>query len=241
MEHYERIDPEDKEVLSVTRLSHFERYNLAAKLLQPGSIALDAACGLGYGTDKLSRKASFAWGIDRNADAIELCRKRYGNGKVDFVVSDVWNLPFADSSIDSVVGMEMIEHIEHPGKFLAEANRVLRSKGTLFISTPYGNNTILPDGSAFSHYHIKEYRRNEMESLLEDNGFKVKKVYGQYVILGSLMKLMNKKIAPVSNVNSGSTQSIMEKLPFFAEIFSRHYPVLKRTSKNMFYYSVKSD
>lgn len=145
MQHYERIDPENKDILSITRLGHIERYT-ATKLIQPNSTVLDAACGCGYGTERLSRKADLAIRIDTDIDTIELCREKYKmNGNIDFLVSNVEEIPFNDLYFDSVVGMEMIEHIEHPERFVSEANRVLNHNGSLLISTPHGDNTLLSD------------------------------------------------------------------------------------------------
>ena len=75
--------------------------------------------------------------------------------------------------------------------------------------------------------------------MLFNSGFEIQQTYGQYIILGALMKLTRNKVKPVSNIKAGSVQSVMERIPFFAEVFSRHYPMLKSTSKNMFYYAVK--
>lgn len=78
-----------------------------------------------------------------------------------------------------------------------------------------------------------------MEEMLQDNGFDVIQTYGQYIILGAIMKLTKNKVEPISNVKAGGAQSLMERIPFFAEIFSKHYSFLKSTSKNMFYHAVK--
>lgn len=240
MQHYERMDPENQDILSITRLGHLERYKLATKLIPHHSVVLDAACGCGYGTEMLSRKSSLAIGIDRDPDSINLCKQKYKmNRSIDFLVSNVGELPFDDSFFDSVVGMEMIEHIENPERFASEAHRVLKHNGSLLISTPYGDNTLLPDGKPFSQYHVTEYTQKEIEEMLQDYGFDVVQTYGQYIILGTIMKLTDNKVEPISNVKAGGTQSLMEKIPFFAKVFSKHYPILKSTSKNMFYHAVR--
>ena len=240
MQHYEREDIQEKDILSITRLGHIERYNLANKLIASGSVVLDAACGCGYGTEILSRKTSYVIGIDRNTDAIRLCQERYGEiSNIKFLVADIRDLPFSGSSFDFVVGIEMIEHIHEPEKFVTESSRVLKPKGSLLVSTPYGDNTLLHDSKPFSQYHVKEYRQSEIEELLSDSGFEILQTYGQYIILGAIMRLINGRVKPISNVNAGGIQSIMEKMPFFAEVFSKHSPILKSTSKNMFYHAVK--
>lgn len=45
-------------------------------------------------------------------------------------------LPFKEGEFDAVVCIDGIEHIENPFAFIRECNRVLKSNGTLVISTP---------------------------------------------------------------------------------------------------------
>ncbi len=45
-------------------------------------------------------------------------------------------LPFEDNAFDAMVCIEGIEHIENPHLLAREANRILKKKGMLYISTP---------------------------------------------------------------------------------------------------------
>jgi 2-polyprenyl-3-methyl-5-hydroxy-6-metoxy-1,4-benzoquinol methylase len=45
-------------------------------------------------------------------------------------------LPFADGTFDRVLATEILEHLDHPGLLLGECLRVLRPRGTLFLTTP---------------------------------------------------------------------------------------------------------
>ncbi len=45
-------------------------------------------------------------------------------------------LPFEDNAFDAMVCIEGIEHIENPCLLAREANRILKKKGVLYISTP---------------------------------------------------------------------------------------------------------
>ena len=48
---------------------------------------------------------------------------------------DPW--PYDDASFDLVIASEVIEHLtQDPMHVISEANRVLSSKGKLFITTP---------------------------------------------------------------------------------------------------------
>ncbi len=49
--------------------------------------------------------------------------------------ADAEQLPFPDGSFDTVVASECIYYLDHPERFIAEANRVLRPGGRLLISS----------------------------------------------------------------------------------------------------------
>ncbi len=52
-------------------------------------------------------------------------------------------MPFADGAFDVVVVVDMLEHVEHEGAFVAELARVLRPGGRLVVNTPHARNTAL--------------------------------------------------------------------------------------------------
>lgn len=53
------------------------------------------------------------------------------------VYADASILPFLDQSFDTVVCLEVLEHLRHPATALREAARVLRPEGRLIVSTPF--------------------------------------------------------------------------------------------------------
>lgn len=52
------------------------------------------------------------------------------------LVADAQRLPFADSSFDNIVMLDVLHHIEYPRLFLAEAQRVLRPGGRIVMVEP---------------------------------------------------------------------------------------------------------
>jgi SAM-dependent methyltransferase len=52
------------------------------------------------------------------------------------VAADAQNLPFADASLDNVVAVDALHHIEYPRRFFAEAVRVLRVGGRIILLEP---------------------------------------------------------------------------------------------------------
>jgi SAM-dependent methyltransferase len=51
-------------------------------------------------------------------------------------VDEDGTLPYQDQSIDVAYGVELVEHMENPGRFFKEAARVLKPGGDLIITTP---------------------------------------------------------------------------------------------------------
>lgn len=53
------------------------------------------------------------------------------------VHGDAQCLPFRDSSFDSVLALDVLEHLRNPGEAMREIQRVLRPGGTLIVQTPF--------------------------------------------------------------------------------------------------------
>lgn len=51
-------------------------------------------------------------------------------------VVDAHALPFADGAVDSIVGIDVLHHVQYPVRFLAEAERVLTPGGRVVLVEP---------------------------------------------------------------------------------------------------------
>lgn len=90
---------------------------------------------------------------------------------------------FSAKFFDTITAAEVIEHLEHPARFLRAARTVLKDKGTLFISTPnpyypptfFANVFFLrPEKTAHNThdpYHINLFTYRNMVTLLEHCDF----------------------------------------------------------------------
>lgn len=45
--------------------------------------------------------------------------------------------PIQDNSFDEIIAKHIIEHLDHPQKFIKELHRILKPGGTIFIETPH--------------------------------------------------------------------------------------------------------
>jgi 2-polyprenyl-3-methyl-5-hydroxy-6-metoxy-1,4-benzoquinol methylase len=97
---------------------------------------LDVGCGEGYVLEALRAAGVTAelTGVDRSVDAVEAARRRLGDD-VDLRVADVATLDADDERYDLVLAIEVLEHLEDPGRLLELA--AARSRGAVLVSVPW--------------------------------------------------------------------------------------------------------
>ena len=130
-----------------------------------GLEVVDMACGEGYGTAALARRAARVTGVDANPEAYEHARLKYSAPGVRFV-RDLIDRYHEDC--DAVVFLQTIEHVENPEAVLAHLREMLRPGGTAYVSTP-NVLTLAPAGAERSDnpWHVREYRPEEFRALCE--------------------------------------------------------------------------
>jgi SAM-dependent methyltransferase len=130
-----------------------------------GLDVVDMACGEGYGTDVLARRAARVTGVDANPEAHEHARLKYSRPGVRFARALVEGF---DEPCDAVVFLQTIEHVQNPAEILEHFRSMLRPGGVAFVSTP-NVLTLAPEGAEKSGnpWHVKEYRAAEFRELCE--------------------------------------------------------------------------
>lgn len=157
---------------SITYGEHLSRYMSVTDIVK-GKNVLDAACGVGYGTQLLAKSASSVTGVDYSEDAIAYAKEHYSSKNVSFDVSDATKMPYKDASFDVVISFETIEHIHNPTAFVKEVRRVLKPGGVFVVSTP--NDDEFTEGNV---YHVHEFDLKEMNKVV-GGAFKNVKLYFQ--------------------------------------------------------------
>jgi 2-polyprenyl-6-hydroxyphenyl methylase/3-demethylubiquinone-9 3-methyltransferase len=103
--------------------------------VQAGERVLDVGCGEGSFAAELARAGAHVVGIDVAEEPLRRARARHPELDLRLVDGEgPWDL--ADASFDAVWAGEVIEHVADTAAWLSEARRVLRSGGSLLVSTP---------------------------------------------------------------------------------------------------------
>ena len=94
---------------------------------------LDIGCGTGDLVIAFQRLSVNAMGLDINKRAL-LFASRLGSGFQCADIEKSW--PIKDNTVDILTALEVLEHLHNPSHFIAEARRILRPGGFVFITTP---------------------------------------------------------------------------------------------------------
>jgi len=143
---------------------------------------LDIGCGAGFYTGRILKRnlpRLKVYGIDISRKAIKLARRDYP--KIEFKSASAYDLPFADNFFDAILINCVLEHLQKPDYALQEASRVLKPNGILFSITPIeGDRAVFFQNQKLTkkiHGHVQRFNREELISILNRNGFIVKRYY----------------------------------------------------------------
>lgn len=195
---------------------------------------LDAGCGSGeFGVAVKKSFNTKVYGIDINKEAIKKSSK---NGLIARIADVEKKWPYKNEFFDSVLFIQMIEHLVNPDFFLTESKRVLKKNGLLIITTPnlaawfnriillFGYQPFFTEvstvdktlGLSFTRNltpnrkplgHLRVFTLRALIELLEMHGFEIVKVKGSTV--SYLPKYMNPIDWVFSNFPSIATDLVI--------------------------------
>jgi len=130
----------------------------------PGSLVLEAGCGVGAQTVALAQRSPGARivSVEISSESLTAAQERIraaGLANVAFQEADIYTLPFPAEHFDHVFVCFVLEHLSRVAEALGCLTRVLRPSGTLTVIE--GDH-----GSAYFHPD-SEYARRTVECLVE--------------------------------------------------------------------------
>lgn len=156
-----------------------------------GKSVLDLGCGGGFMSEALARRGAHVIGVDPSAPAIAIAKKHAeASGlAIDYRVGAGEGLQVAGSSVDIVVCVDVLEHVENLDSVIDEVRRVLKPGGLFLFDTINRNGLatlvmvtfaetllrLLPQGT---HDPARFIKPAELTDSLEQRGFTVVPVKG---------------------------------------------------------------
>ncbi|OGM02173.1 hypothetical protein A2115_01525 [Candidatus Woesebacteria bacterium GWA1_41_8] len=147
-----------------------------------GSV-LDLGCGGGAVTRTLARRLPNHkfYGIDISPNAIKKAKEIPSN--INFRQANAANLPYPRSYFSAVISLEVLEHLQNVRKVLEEVNRVLKTGGYFYFSTPLEGDSATLYGLLRNNFgydphlplygHVQKFSYNSLVDKLSKAGFGV--------------------------------------------------------------------
>jgi SAM-dependent methyltransferase len=141
------------------------RYRFACGHVR-GCTVLDIACGTGYGSRMLldDGGARRAVAADIAPEGLAVARRFAERGRLAVLRTSALHIALGDATVDAVVSLETLEHVDRPEDFLREIRRVLKPGGVAVISTPRNESPgrVRPENP----FHRREYSAAEFRALV---------------------------------------------------------------------------
>lgn len=96
---------------------------------------LDIGCGGGFLSNYLAEAGFTVTGLDVAAESLAIAQRYDATGRARYVIGDAYRLPYADGAFQAACAMDFLEHVDEPGRVMAEAARVLQLGGLFFFAT----------------------------------------------------------------------------------------------------------
>lgn len=173
---------------------------------------LEAGVGEGYGADILAQSGARVEAVDYDASVVEHISHKYPHVKVQ--QANLAQLPFTESSFDSIINLQVIEHLWDQEKFISDTTRLLKPGGKLYISTP-NRLTFSPNhAEPTNHFHTREFSPSEFTQLLTSCGYSSIKEYG--IFHGEKIRELDKKWN--GSIITAQVETILANKPIEGEL-----------------------
>lgn len=144
---------------------------IARKIPTEANVILDVGCGNGWLARYFLPKGKSVISMDISSINPVRIHKKVASDNHMGLVADVFQLPFAENSIDAIVASEIMEHVPDPTAFVQKLFTVLKPGGRLIITTPYNEKLqyhlcVHCNNPTPAHAHIHSFNENNISALI---------------------------------------------------------------------------
>lgn len=175
--HLEKLQNETAHLGALRRMAVLQSYyewSLSRLLPWVGKRVLDAGCGIGNGTKLLARHSEYVAAVDLSAVNLEELRRSVGNTRsIEVIQMDLEGdlSRLQQSCLDTIVCLDVLEHVYDDTQLLANFLRVVQPEGTLLVKVPAMPSLFGSVDEASSHY--RRYSRTVLMSVAQNAGWNV--------------------------------------------------------------------
>ncbi len=170
---------------------------------------LDVGCGPG-GSRRLLGRYGRMTGVDLRPRALEIARR---GGYETVLVSRIEEMGLRSQAFDTVVALDVIEHVDDDAAVLGEMFRACRSGGMALISVPAYEFLWGPQ-DVVSH-HKRRYSRRGLRQVVQAAGFQVVRLTYFNTFLFPVVAAVRLLQHVVSTDPAGEPRSDFEKAPWW--------------------------
>ncbi|MDM1062269.1 class I SAM-dependent methyltransferase [Empedobacter falsenii] len=180
--------------LDMYQINHYKRYEFAFEQIEKESICGDFACGTGYGSAILSKKAKEVIGIDLNKKVIDEISIRYNSlENITFRNLNLLQLDYKNY-FDNIISFETIEHFKEEDIYtlLKLYFEALKPNGYLYFSVPYMQEE--SENAKKLGFHLTfEISDDKISKWLTETGFILEKKYYQNYKTHTILETLEDK------------------------------------------------
>jgi ubiquinone/menaquinone biosynthesis C-methylase UbiE len=162
------------------RVITFERA-LNSIHLPSDALVLDLGCGAGTYCRFLRKRGFRVIGLDYSFPMLKRAQTLQGDGEIQLLNGEAYNLPLSNQSVDVVVCIGILQTLTDEKKAIREIHRILKPGGICFLD---GINALgLNEWVKWKSIdHLKTHNPFILRKYLEKNGFRNLKVVGTYIL-----------------------------------------------------------
>jgi len=137
-----------------------------------GEQIAEIGCGTGTFTTLIAAQGYTVTGFDIHAPYVEVATQRLRKfPSCNAICADVTAMPWGDASFDTIVMLDVLEHIENDVSLLRKLRDGLASDGRLILKVPAGRWLYSTMDKAIGHF--RRYSRRSLADTLNRAGFSV--------------------------------------------------------------------
>jgi ubiquinone/menaquinone biosynthesis C-methylase UbiE len=151
----------------------------------------DVGCGEGITTEKAAAlfPGKRIYGVDHLLENLRICSAH----RITAIGGDIYNLPFGSGSVDCVLLLEVVEHLENAPLALAEIVRVLKPCGRMILMVPNDRMfkiarllTLRFREAFYDAGHVKQWTPESLRKLVVQGPFRIVRQRSVPFLLGCI-------------------------------------------------------